>query len=58
MQATKLLGSQAGRTLDTVIREELCGGTNVMYAPKTGQRREDTEVTSRAAAGQDCGADP
>ena len=35
LQATKLLGSQAGRTLDTVIREELCGGTNVMYAPKT-----------------------
>lgn len=30
--ATKLLGSQAGRTLDTVTREVLVGGTNVQYA--------------------------
>ena len=29
--ATKLLGSQAGRTLDTISREVLCGGTNVQY---------------------------
>ena len=32
MQATKLLGSQAGRTLDTITREVLNGGTNVQYA--------------------------
>ena len=32
VQATKLLGSQAGRTLDTITREVLAGGTNVMYA--------------------------
>lgn len=32
VQATKLLGSQAGRTLDTITREVLCGGTNVIYA--------------------------
>lgn len=32
VEATKLLGSQAGRTLDTVTREVLNGGTNVMYA--------------------------
>lgn len=31
-QATKLLGSQAGRTLDTLTREVLNGGTNVQYA--------------------------
>lgn len=29
--ATKLLGSQAGRTLDTITREVLVGGTNVQY---------------------------
>ena len=29
--ATKLLGSQAGRTLDTISREVICGGTNVQY---------------------------
>lgn len=32
VQATKLLGSQAGRTLDTITREVLVGGTNFMYA--------------------------
>ncbi len=32
MQATAALASQAGRTLDTITREVLCGGTNVQYA--------------------------
>ena len=32
VQATKLLGNQAGRTLDTITREVLSGGTNVQYA--------------------------
>ena len=32
VQATKLLGAQAGRTLDTITREVLVGGTNVQYA--------------------------
>ena len=32
MQATKLLGNQAGATLDTITREVLNGGTNVVYA--------------------------
>lgn len=41
MQATKLLGSQAGRTLDTITREVLNGGTNVQYA--------EGQVTSRGA---------
>ena len=31
VQATELLASQAGRTLDTVTREVLNGGTNVFY---------------------------
>ena len=31
LMATKLLGAQAGRTLDTITREVLCGGTNVQY---------------------------
>lgn len=47
VQATKLLGSQAGRTLDTIIRDELAGGTNVIYAPKIVSGAE-TAVTSRA----------
>ncbi|MBQ6894816.1 MAG: N4-gp56 family major capsid protein [Clostridia bacterium] len=32
LETTKLLGSQAGSTLDTVTREILNGGTSVMYA--------------------------
>lgn len=32
MEATKLLASQAGRTLDTITREVLNGGTNVLYS--------------------------
>ena len=41
VQATKLLGSQAGRTLDTITREVLNGGTNVQYA--------EGQVTARNA---------
>ncbi len=32
VMVTKLLGAQAGRTLDAITREVLCGGTNVQYA--------------------------
>lgn len=34
LEATKLLGRQAGLTLDTITRNVLNGGTNVSYAPK------------------------
>ena len=40
-QATKLLGSQAGRTLDTITREVLNGGTNVIYATRAISHRKD-----------------
>ena len=48
VQATEILGDQAGRTLDTVTREVLNGGTNVMYAPivKNGAT---TAVTARSS---------
>lgn len=32
LEATKLIASQAGRTLDTITREVLAAGTNVRYA--------------------------
>lgn len=38
VQATKLLGNQAGETLDYVTREELMKGTNVLFAKGTGTR--------------------
>ena len=34
VQATELMASQAGRTLDTVTRDVVSGGSNVFYAPK------------------------
>lgn len=39
VEATKLLGNQAGETLDYVTREVLNGGTAVMYAKGTASER-------------------
>ena len=49
VQATKIIASQAGRTLDTIVRDVLAGGTNVIYAPKIGERSEEhtSELQSR-----------
>lgn len=47
IEASKLLGRQAGLTLDTVTRNILQAGTNVSYASKWSGDTE-TEVTSRA----------
>lgn len=38
VQATKLLGNQAGASLDTITREVLNGGTNVVYAGGAASR--------------------
>lgn len=46
VEATKELASQAGLTLDTIVRNELVAGTNVMYAPMVSGG-EETEITSR-----------
>ena len=48
VEATRILGDQAGLTMDTVVRDVLVAGTNVMYAPKFVDSAE-TAVTSRAA---------
>ena len=48
IEATKLLGKQAGATLDTVVRNALQAGTNVTYCPKIGVDGSETAVTSRA----------
>ena len=45
VQATKLLGSQAGRTLDTITREVLNGGTNVQYADGQVESRGELSYT-------------
>lgn len=45
VQATKLLGAQAGSTLDTITREVLNGGTNVIFAGGK-EARGDLDGTS------------
>lgn len=45
VQATQLIGDQAGRTLDTITREVLNAGTNVQYG-------DGTSKTSRATLTQ------
>ena len=50
VEATKILGRQAGLTLDTVTRNVLQSGTNVTYCPKC----DGSEVTSRAGLDATC----
>lgn len=50
VEAVKLLGHQAGRTLDTVTREVVNAGTNVLYAPKS----DGTAVTQRTDLDATC----
>ena len=48
LEATKLLGKQAGLTLDTITRNIINAGTNVTYADKIGADGAETAVTTRA----------
>lgn len=50
VEATKVIGRQAGLTLDTITRNVLHTGTNVFYAPKA----DGTPVTSRAGLDGTC----
>lgn len=50
VEATKILGNQAGLTLDTITRNILQSGTNVYYCPKS----DGTAVTSRAGLDSTC----
>lgn len=50
VEATKVLGNQAGRTLDTITRNILQSGTNVFYCPKG----DGTAVDSRSTLDATC----
>ena len=52
LEATKILGKQAGATLDTVVRDILVSGTNVTYCPKIGSDGTETGVTVRGGLDQ------
>lgn len=46
VEATKQLSAQAGLTLDTIVRNEVVGGTNVIYSSLQGENGV-TPITSR-----------
>ena len=50
VEATKILGRQAGLTLDTITRNVMQSGTNVFYCPK----KDGTAVASRSALTAEC----
>lgn len=54
VEATKILGRQAGLTLDTVTRNIMQSGTNVTYCPKVAADGTETPVTSRDALDSTC----
>ena len=54
LEATKLLGRQAGLTLDTITRNILQSGTNVTYCPKVAADGTETAVTSRSGLDNTC----
>ena len=58
VQATRVLASQAGRTMDSITRDVLAGGTNVLYVPKVAEDGTETAVNSRKALDKTCTLTP
>ncbi len=54
VEATKQLADQAGRTIDTVVRNQIMGGTNVCYCPLVTADGTETEITLRNQLTADC----
>ena len=53
LETTQLLGTQGGLTMDTVTRDVLQGGTNVMFAPKVSGNTVTT-VSKRRDLDENC----
>lgn len=54
VEATRQLADQAGRTVDTVVRNQIMGGTNVNYCPAVDENGNETEITSRSQINENC----
>ena len=54
LEITDRHGSNMGLTLDTVTRNEIQQGKQVIYAPKLGANGAKTEITRRTALDKDC----
>lgn len=50
VEATEVIGNQAGLTLDTITRDIVAAGTNVYFCPK----KDGTEVTTREGLDETC----
>lgn len=53
VEATRQLADQAGRTIDSVVRNRIIGGTNVSYASVVDDDGKEHEITSRSALTKD-----
>ncbi len=53
VETTKKLADQAGKTIDTVVREVINAGTNVIYSPKIIGGTE-TRILNRTSLTADC----
>ena len=54
VEATKELASQAGLTLDTIVRDALNTGTTARFAPKDNGNGTYTAISARSALTKDC----
>ena len=54
VEATKLLGRQAGLTLDTIVRDILQAETTVFFCPKRAADGTETEVEKRSDLDKTC----
>jgi len=54
VEATKELASQAGLTLDTIVRDVLNGGTAVLYSKKNNGNGTFTDIDAREDLTKDC----
>lgn len=54
VETTKKLAEQAGKTLDTVVREVVSAGTNVIYSPEVADDGTETEILSRSDINPKC----
>lgn len=54
VEATKMLGNQAGLTLDTLTRNVLNSGNNVMHCPKIAANGTTTAVAGRSSMDATC----
>lgn len=49
-ETVTLQGEQAGETIDTIVRDIVCAGTNVIYCAESGSAVSSDEVTSKISS--------